>query len=88
VDIDDLRSLLTDEVIKRELIDGDEANSASIFLKKLQRRMNAKRSGSDDEEDDSDLSAQPPQMPADSSASVSATLSETPPVAPASKPRP
>jgi hypothetical protein len=75
VEIDDLRSLLTDEVIKRELIDGDEAKSASGFLKKLQRRMNAKRSGSDDEEDDSDHPA-PPQAPADSSAGAAATSSD------------
>jgi len=76
VEADDLRSLLTDEVIKRELIDGDEAKSASGFLKKLQRRMNAKRSGSDDEEDDSDHSAPPPQMPADSPTNTSATSSD------------
>jgi hypothetical protein len=81
VEIDDLRSLLTDEVIKRELIDGDEAKSASGFLKKLQRRMNAKRSGSDDEGDDADHPAPPPQMPGDSPASASATSSDTSPVA-------
>ena len=54
VDTDHLRSLLTDEVIKRELIDGDEAISASAFLKKLQKRLNAKRSGSEDEEESAD----------------------------------
>jgi hypothetical protein len=80
VEADDLRSLLTDEVIKRELIDGDEAKSASGFLKKLQRRMNAKRSGSDGEEDDSDHSAPPPQMPADNPANTSATSSDKPSV--------
>jgi hypothetical protein len=80
VEIDDLRSLLTDEVIKRELIDGDEAKSASGFLKKLQRRINAKRSGSDDEDDDSDHPAPPPQMPADSPASTSVASSEKPSV--------
>jgi Type I restriction enzyme R protein N terminus (HSDR_N) len=76
VEIDDLRSLLTDEVIKRELIDGDDAKSASGFLKKLQRRMNAKRSGSDDEEDDSDHPAPLPQTPADSSAGAAPTSSD------------
>jgi hypothetical protein len=81
VEIDDLRSLLTDEVIKRELIDGDDAKSASGFLKKLQRRMNAKRSDSDDEEDESDHSAPTPQMPADSSAGTSATSSDKPSIA-------
>jgi Type I restriction enzyme R protein N terminus (HSDR_N) len=80
VEIDDLRSLLTDEVIKRELIDGDEAKSASGFLKKLQRRMNAKRSESDDDEDDSDHPAPTSQLPADSSASTSATSSDKPSV--------
>jgi Type I restriction enzyme R protein N terminus (HSDR_N) len=76
VEIEDLRSLLTDEVIKRELIDGDDAKSASGFLKKLQRRMNAKRSGSDDEDDESDHSTQPQQTPADGTAGVSATPSD------------
>jgi|HubBroStandDraft_2_1064218.scaffolds.fasta_scaffold14256_2 hypothetical protein len=80
VEIDDLRSLLTDEVIKRELIDGDEAKSASGFLKKLQRRMNAKRSESDDDEDDSDHPAPTSQLPKDSSASTSATSSDKPSV--------
>ena len=80
VEIDDLRSLLTDEIIKRELIDGDEAKSASGFLKKLQRRMNAKRSESDDDEDDSDHPAPTSQLPADSSASTSATSSDKPSV--------
>jgi Type I restriction enzyme R protein N terminus (HSDR_N) len=57
VDIDDLRSLLTDEVIKRELIDGDEAKSATAFLKKLLKRMNAKRNGSDDDNEEEDSEA-------------------------------
>ena len=52
IDVDELRSLLSEEVVKRELIDGDEAKSASAFLKKMQRRMNAKRNGSDDEDED------------------------------------
>jgi hypothetical protein len=56
MDVDDLRLLLSDEVIKRELIDGDEAKSASVFLKKLQRRLKAKRNGSDDQDDDPDVS--------------------------------
>lgn len=81
MEIEDLRSLLSDEVIKRELIDGDEAKSASGFLKKLQRRMNAKRSGSDDEEDEPDHSTQPLQTPADSSAGASATSSDASSVA-------
>jgi hypothetical protein len=52
IDVDDLEALLTDEVIKRELIDGDEAKSASGFVKKLQKRLNAKRSGSNDNDDE------------------------------------
>jgi hypothetical protein len=80
VEIDDLRSLLTDDVIKRELIDGDEANTASVFLKKMQKRMNAKRNGSDDDEAlDSRPSAEPPQTPAGASMSASAALPETAP---------
>ena len=75
VDIDDLKLILTDEVLKRELIDGDEANSASAFLKKLQRRMSAKRSGSDDE----DAGVDPPQSPAVTSTSAAAALPETAP---------
>ncbi|MFY9835673.1 MAG: type I restriction enzyme HsdR N-terminal domain-containing protein [Xanthobacteraceae bacterium] len=63
IDTDELRSLLSDEVIKRELIDGEEAKSASQFLKKLQRRLRAKRNGLDDRDDDSDVSGQPPQSP-------------------------
>jgi hypothetical protein len=63
VDLDELRSLLSDEVIKRELIDGEEAKSASSFLKKLQRRLKAKRNGSDDQDDESVSSGQPLQSP-------------------------
>lgn len=51
VNVDDLKTLLVDEVIKRELIDGEEAKSASAFIRKLQKRLNAKRDGSDDETD-------------------------------------
>ncbi len=76
VDIDELRSLLTEEVIKRELIEGDEAKSATGFLKKMQRRVNAKRNGSDEEEEDSELSAQPPHTTADNPDSASPTLAE------------
>jgi hypothetical protein len=61
VDIEDLRERLTDDVIKRELIDGEDANSAASLLKKLQRRMNSKRSGSDDDGDAaSEEAIQPP----------------------------
>jgi hypothetical protein len=52
VDVDDLNALLTNDVIKRDLIDGDEAKAASAFLKRLQKRSNAKRSEAD--EDDSE----------------------------------
>jgi hypothetical protein len=76
VDIDELRSLLTEEVIKRELIDGDDAKSASGFLKKMQRRMNAKRDGSDDEDDESEPSAQSSQSPANNSVKTSAASAE------------
>jgi hypothetical protein len=78
LDIDDLRTLLTDEVIKRELIDGDEAKSASVFLKKLQRRMNAKRNGSDDDEEDGDHAAQSSQAAAGNSANTSAIVEISP----------
>ncbi len=78
LDIDDLRILLTDEVIKRELIDGDEAKSASVFLKKLQRRMNAKRNGSDDDEEDGDRAAQSSQPAAGNSANTSAIVEISP----------
>jgi hypothetical protein len=79
VDTDELRSLLIEEVIKRELIDGDEAKSASAFLKKMQRRLNAKRNGSnDDDEEDADSLAQSPQTPANSPASASAPSSDMP----------
>ncbi len=50
VDVDEIHSLLGEEVIKRELIDGDEAKSASAFLKKMQRRLGAKRNEADDDE--------------------------------------
>lgn len=63
VSIEDLRSLLMDEVIKRELIDGEEAKSALAHVKKLQRRMNAKRNDSDSEEDVADSLSPPPQTP-------------------------
>ena len=76
VEIDDLRSLLADEIIKRELIDAEEAKSASVFLKKLQRRMNAKRNGSDDDED-SGFATQP-QTAVDNPAAPSATMPKAP----------
>ena len=87
VDIDDLRTLLTDEVIKRELIDGDEAKSAFAFLKKLQRRMNAKRNGPDDDEgENSDLATHPSQKPTDNSAAAPTTLPDLPTAAAAAIP--
>jgi hypothetical protein len=52
IDVDSLKTLLTDDVLKRELIDGPEANSASAFLKKLQRRLNAKRNDAIDDDND------------------------------------
>ncbi|MGB6535778.1 MAG: hypothetical protein WBF58_07420 [Xanthobacteraceae bacterium] len=74
IEIDDLKSLLTDDVIKRELIDGDDAKSASLYLKKLQRRINAKRNDSDDDEDEPEAPVQQSQMPAESSASTTGGL--------------
>lgn len=87
VDIDELKSLLAEEVIKRELIDGEEAKSASSFLKKMQRRMNAKRTGSDDEEEDFELPAQPLHTTADiaSGTAPAAPATAATPI-PASKP--
>jgi hypothetical protein len=83
MDVDDLRLLLSDEVIKRELIDGDEAKSASLFLKKLQRRLRVKRNGSDDQDDYPDISEESLELPKDESASPSAAvpLSESKPQA-------
>jgi hypothetical protein len=89
VDLDELRSLLTEQVIKRELIDGDEAKSASAFLKKMQRRLNAKRNGSDDDEEDvSETSVQSTQVSAKSEgsgSSASATTTAAPAIIPGSK---
>jgi hypothetical protein len=75
VSIEDLRSLLMEEVIKRELIDGEEAKSALAHVKKLQRRMNAKRNDSDSEEDVADSSSPPPQAPDLDAANRSTSLS-------------
>jgi hypothetical protein len=59
VELEYLRTLLSDEVVKRELVDGDEANSACAFVKKLQRRVSAKRVGSaEDDEEKADTSEQ------------------------------
>lgn len=77
VDMEDLKSLLTDDVIKRELIDGDDAKSANLFLKKLQRRANSKRNDSDAEEDEPETSAEPSPTPADGPTSGAAALSKT-----------
>jgi hypothetical protein len=84
VETDELRSLLTEEVIKRELIDGDEAKSASAFLKKMQRRLNAKRNGpDDDDEGDPETLGQPTQPSAKNEASC-ASSSAIAPATPAS----
>jgi hypothetical protein len=85
VEIEDLRTLLVDEVIKRELMDGDEAKSASGFLKKLQRRLNAKRSGSDEDDDDPGHSAVP-STDASESASAASVAAATPAKAVSTKP--
>jgi hypothetical protein len=37
IDCDYLSNLLRDEIIKRDLIDGDDAKSAQSFLKRLQK---------------------------------------------------
>ena len=92
VDVEDLKSLLTDDVIKRELIDGDDAKSAALFLKKLQRRANSKRNDSDEDEDEPEASAQPSQAPVDGPTSATAALPKTPSGTPttmaANKPQP
>jgi hypothetical protein len=88
VDVEDLKSLLAEDVIKRELIDGDDAKSAASFLKKLQRRANSKRNDSDDEGDEPDALAKPSQAPADGPASAAASLTKTVSGAGASKPQP
>ena len=75
VTVEDLRSLLLDEVIKRELIDGEEAKSALAHVKKLQRRMNAKRNDSDSDEETTDPSSPPSQTPEVNAENRSASLS-------------
>jgi hypothetical protein len=76
VDVDELRSLLTEEVIKRELIDGEEAKSAAVFLKKMQRRLSSKRNGSDDREPGDSASQEVPAIdPANASGSQTTTAS-------------
>jgi hypothetical protein len=87
VDIGDLRSLLTDEVIKRELIDGDDAKSAAVFLKKLQKRLN-RRNGSDDD-DETDASKAPVGNPPSDTVTAPAPAAPVDAVATASnKPQP
>ncbi len=44
VDIDYLRSLLTSEIIKRDLIDSEEAKAAAQNVKRLQRTVSRKKS--------------------------------------------
>ena len=44
VDVDYLRSLLTNEIIKRDLIDSEEANAAAQNVKRLQRASSRKKS--------------------------------------------
>jgi hypothetical protein len=82
VDTDMLRSILTDDVIKRELIDGEEARSAYVFVKKLHRRMNAKRSGSDDDDEEAEFSGQLECPPSDDSMRPSTALPEMPSASP------
>ena len=44
VDVDYLRSLLTNEIIKRDLIDSEEAKAAAQNVKRLQRAVSRKKS--------------------------------------------
>ena len=44
VDIDYLRALLTNEIIKRDLIDSEEANAAFQNVKRLQRAATRRKS--------------------------------------------
>lgn len=89
VDIDELRSLLTEEVIKRELIDGDEARSAAAFLKKMQRRLNTKRNGSGDDEQEAegDSVVSMPKISANEAGSAPLANEGLVAPAPASKPQ-
>jgi type I restriction and modification enzyme subunit R-like protein len=48
VDVEYLRSLLRDEVLKRDLIDSDEAKAASQNIKRLQRAATRKKASSKD----------------------------------------
>jgi len=85
MDLDGLRSLLTDEVIKRELIDGEEAKSASAYVKKLQKRFNAKHNGSsDDDETEPDAPENSAARESESSTDASPTVAKTPPAGSAS----
>lgn len=52
VDIDYLRTLLTENIIKRDLIDGDEATAAVQNIKRLHRSVARKKSASAKEIDD------------------------------------
>jgi type I restriction and modification enzyme subunit R-like protein len=45
VEVEYLRSLLRDEVLKRDLVEGDEAKAASQNIKRLQRAATRKKAG-------------------------------------------
>ena len=48
LDPDYLLSLIENEIIKRELIDSDDANEAAAYVKKLQRAAERERNATDD----------------------------------------
>ncbi len=51
IDSDYLRGLLENEIIKRELVDSDEANAAGLLIKKLQRNIAREKKKRADDED-------------------------------------
>ena len=51
VDIEYLRSLLTSEIIKRDLIDSEEAKAAAQNVKRMQRSVSRKKSSERDVEE-------------------------------------
>jgi hypothetical protein len=54
VDVEYLETLLSNEVIKRELIDGDEGKTAQALIKHLQKKLAKDKEGKEPEEKSSD----------------------------------
>jgi hypothetical protein len=54
VDVEYLETLLSNEVIKRELIDSDEGKAAQALIKHLQKKQARDKEGKEPEEKGSD----------------------------------